>query len=102
MNRIKMILVFSFSFIILRSPANFQIFFKQFYGKSVFWSCYYFPLSIRLYDSFFLIQIFNYYFFNKIFRSYIRFRTSNDTNANDSSTNTSNRLRIKNDIHPIN
>jgi hypothetical protein len=66
MNKIKMILIISFSYIILRLPHMFY----QLKPKRIgtFWDCFYFPISIRFYDFSFLIQLFNYYFFNKTFR----------------------------------
>jgi hypothetical protein len=68
LNKVKFILIISFSFIILRMPDSiYQI---PFHDDNTFWECYYKPMYIILYDLSFLIQIFNYYFFNKKFKNY--------------------------------
>jgi hypothetical protein len=66
LNKIKMILAVSFSYIVLRVP--FAIHEMALNPKNLFWECYYYSTSIRLYDISFGIQIFIYYLFNKKFR----------------------------------
>jgi hypothetical protein len=66
-NKIKMILIISFSYIILRLPQAYYVLKPR---NSIFWNCFYFSISVRMYDSSFLIQFFNYYFFNKTFKKF--------------------------------
>jgi hypothetical protein len=67
MNKIKMIIAVSLSYLILRTP--FLINEMSLHSKTIFWECYYYSVAIRLYDTSFGIQIFIYFSFNKKFRN---------------------------------
>jgi hypothetical protein len=69
-NKLKLILSISLSFIVLRMPYVIKQ--LPFHNNNKFWTCYYYPASIRLYDLSFLIAIINYYCFNKKFRYYFK------------------------------
>jgi hypothetical protein len=69
LNKIKLILCTSFSFIIMRTPFAINEIYSN--GNNIFWKCYFYSLTYRLYEASFFIPIFNYYFFNKKFRKYL-------------------------------
>jgi hypothetical protein len=93
-NKLKLIFIVSFSYILLRMP--FTIYQVPFHGRNMFWECYYFPTSIRLYDLSFFIQIFNYYFFNNKFKKYflltIKLRKDNGDTESATTNNTAQSL----------
>jgi hypothetical protein len=82
-NKLKLIFIVSFSYVVLRMP--FTIYQVPFHGRNLFWECYYYPATIRLYDLSFFIQIFNYYFFNNKFKKYflltIKFQRDSDIDS---------------------
>jgi hypothetical protein len=92
-NKIKMILVISFSYILTRLP--YMIYLLPIHGFNIFWECYYLMSVKALYHLSFLIQIIFHYFFNKTFQKYFYFlfkRANSQANINDNDASITTRV----------